>query len=677
MLKQIKDAMWVGSLEELNSEAINRAYKISSYMETYKYNDAVMAYEDIQLYMWRRMLELTKLWMWWASNEKYPLISWAYRTYTGMINKLKLDNVIVDTYLPSPSEEVLAGIENYKYLTTYFLQNKDNRKAWVAIKNEAIAIWSAFGKVSWKTNKSRVVKSSTKWKDGKYIFKYEDIEYGYPVLEYISYFHIIRDVTNANKNIWYWHYVTKADLKNVYWVSDETMKEIDKWWKQINFDFDKVKDINSRDVFIKEKCSESLLEQLSKYWWVRMWWATWLPKHDDWYALWSSDQKTYQMIEIYVEVWSETYKIQTVNGELISYWDANLPFSWSPIVQLDFITMPWEVLGIGIWQMGRWYQKNCDTLYNGMITANKISVWPMFSMEQDPMNKMEFFNYRPFWIIENSIWMESLEKIELVDRRAVQQNMDAIRVIETKFNDDLWLNPYITWAAWGIERSAEWVRQRKAWSNNKTSEFVDNIDDFYSDVAEKMVLLWKVYWDDIAVKEKGKRQQITKKDIHIWYKISFDAADITWEKAAEIQDAISIMNIIDRYNIDADTQEPIINNRELVTQILDKAKLHNIVKWNSEKLEELKQKKTYIDEKQKILSEWAPPQSPIDKVNLTINFADMAQYPEAQQILLQQAWLLQQQPQQQWWWAEPQTQDIVKPLEDVQQNVQQEQVQQF
>jgi ACT domain-containing protein len=60
MGKDIKEILDVDKFDEIADAVSQWAIKTSRYMEDREYRSAVQAYEDIQLYMGRRLLENTK-----------------------------------------------------------------------------------------------------------------------------------------------------------------------------------------------------------------------------------------------------------------------------------------------------------------------------------------------------------------------------------------------------------------------------------------------------------------------------------------------------------------------------------------------------------------------------------------------------------------------------------------
>lgn len=637
MNKKIKDRLEVDNLLELSEEVKSRAIKTAKYMETREYRSAVQAYEDIQLYMWRRLLENTKSWFGWSSNEKYPLIANAWKTYSGMMSRLNPNKVIVSTYMPTVSDDIKNWIPKYKSLVKYFLNKPETKSDLTQIVDEALAVWTAYGRVSWEKKKTKIVKKvSNWWKEWQKIIEYDTVERWYPVIKYCSYFNVLRDLSDNNRFIWERYFATKEQLNKDYDISKKDWEEIDKRQNDcvFSYDYNKVKNIASWDMEIRGRCNDVMISQYS--WWDWNAQARNLPRHDNWYNL-DKSNGLYEVFDIDISWVNETYNIILVNWFVVSAGESSQPFPWSKIIQLNFETMPWEVFGRWIWRMWRWYQSSVDTLYNSYLNSIKILTNPQFVQEETLTNNWpRVHNYIPRWVIPKSSWAYTLERLELVKASDTQNNLQAIQTIEAKFASDLWLNPYVTWASGWIERSAEWVRQRKLWTDNKVAKFLDNINIFVSEAVEKMALLQMTFGKDILEDIGWENINIKAKDILIWYKVTFDWEDILGEKSAKTAEAINILSSITPYNLDPDTWETVIDPKKLLKTVFDSVDLYDMVPTNKDRIEELKNKVEYMKEKRGVMSELQWPVDPFDRqnINITISWKDLMDIPEARQKIL-------------------------------------------
>lgn len=640
MAKKIKKVFWTDDKTKIASEVEQWARKTVSYMEAREYKSAVQSYEDIQLYMGRRLLENTKNGFWWSSNEKYPLIANAWKTYSGMMNRLNLNKVIVSTYAPTVNDKVKDSIKIYKNLVKYFLNKAESKIASMQIIDEALAIGTAYGRVTWHKESTKVVKkvhdTDIPWEKK---LEYETIERWYPVLKYCSYFNVIRDLTDANRYIWERYFATKLQLEKDYNISAKDWEAIEKGTSCIfNYDYNKVKNISAWDAEIKSKCMEICNAQASGRWWKTS--ASKLPQHDNYYSL--DKNWLYEVFDVDVNYGDETYNVVLVNGVVVFADLSKQPFPWPKIIQLNFETLPWEVFGRGIGRMGRWYQSSADTLYNSYLNSIKILTNPQFVQDETlSWTERKVHNYVPRGIVSRTSWANTLEKLNLVDASDTQNNLQAIQTIENKFAADLWLNPYVTWQSGWIERSAEWVRQRKLGTDNKVSKFLENINIFFTKAAEKMALLQMVFGQDILDEIDWEKISIKAKDIVTWFMVSFDWEDILWEKSAKTQEAINLLSSIAPFNIDPDTWEPVVDPKRLLNKVFEWIDMYDMVPTQEDRLKEMADKVDYMVNKRELLSKLQWPTDPFDKQNMTITLSgrDLMDIPEAREKILASIWI--------------------------------------
>ncbi len=640
-IKEIIPEVWnVDYDKQLASEVTARAKKISTYMQDKEYRSAVQSYEDIQLYMWKRYLDNLKWWFWWSSNEKYPLIANAWRTFSWIMSKLDINKVAISTYLPN-NKSASTNINHYKSLVKYFWSKHETKQSISQAIDEALAVWTGYIKVAWKKIKKRVVKKVSTV-NGEKVVDYQDIDYWYPILKYVSYFNVIRDLNPECRYIGEKYYMTKQQLIESYGKLD--FEKLDKWTKLFTQDYNKVKNIWVRDVEVRKKTENCLSNQLRG--------ASFnhedIPAHDDWYNL--DTNWLYEVLDIYINWYECTYNVVMVNGEAIVAWESTNPFPWSPIIQLNFMSMPWEIFGKWLWWMWRWYQSSVDTLYNSYLNSIKILTNPMFTMDETMSQMSKQITYAPRSVMSTATWVNTLEKLQLVKSEDTQNNLNAISTIEAKFNSDLGLNSYLTWWSWWIERSAEWVRQKKAGSDNKIAKFLDNISEFYSESMEKLVTLQKVFWDkELSFDELWKEINLNIWDILIWYKITFDWEDILWEKAAKNQELLSLINAIWPIDKDEVTNETFTNRRKIIEKIFSNVDMYDVIYEDEERIADIKQKVEFMKLKAQELSALSWPTDPFDKQNMsiTISWKDLMDIPEAREKILASIWIdIKQQPQQ-------------------------------
>lgn len=154
--------------------------------------------------------------------------------------------------------------------------------------------------------------------------------------------------------------------------------------------------------------------------------------------------------------------------------------------------------GQGLGEMGRPYQDMADTLWNSYMTAQRVVSAPMFTKEKSlgqKTNGQQVFNYRPFGIEEVTAGTNNngFDILKIINTQDVTGNLQAIQNLEAKFDKEMGLNAYTSGGNSGVERSAQGVREKKAVTENKIACYLDNINLFISDLAEKCALLMKAH----------------------------------------------------------------------------------------------------------------------------------------------------------------------------------------
>ncbi len=132
-------------------------------MSVHKYPTWIRNYEDIQLFMGGRYLELVKQNLSWMSNKKYPLISSAYKTYSGILRKLDVNKVSASSYIGS---EYNQYADNYETLVRFTFNQAESKEALQQIIDEGLLIGNAYAEVTWKEEETKVLVKATKTTDG-------------------------------------------------------------------------------------------------------------------------------------------------------------------------------------------------------------------------------------------------------------------------------------------------------------------------------------------------------------------------------------------------------------------------------------------------------------------------------------------------------------------------------
>ncbi len=425
----------------------------------------------------------------------------------------------------------------------------------------------------------------------------------------------------------------KAYLSRIQIEEDMNLKfNEDKWTEFRNhspvfaYNYNKCKDLGAWEQVLMEKCNDTVYNQMRG---IKVNLKT-LPTVMDWYGL-TNKNDVYEVCEVYNEGETETQKITFINGVYISSGPTKLAFPGAPIIKLKFLTIPGSQWGQGLGEMGRPYQDGADTLWNTYLTSQRIIAAPMFTKEKNlaqKSNGQQTFSYRPFGIEEVQAGANNngFDILRIIDPNAVTANLQAIQTLEAKFDKEMGLNAYTSGGNAGVERSAKGVTEKKAVTENKIACYLDNINIFLSDIAEKCALLMKAHGDDLEtnipdVEEKMK--VITVDDIYNGFKITFDADEILGTNQEKTNNLLQTLQFAQPYAIDPATGESLIDGKEVIAQIFENAGINNVIPTREKKLADLREDMQYMQEKAQVTGANQAGDKPKESMNFSISLKDI------------------------------------------------------
>lgn len=617
---------------------VNRTY---AYMEKYHYPAAVNAYEEQQHYMGRRLLDLIKQWQGWAANQKYPLSADAHKIYTWMLLALDLQKVDVQSFYPSLDKKDQKFITAYKHYARHFFSLWNNRTAWEDCIEEVVWVGTAYGRVKREEYNMDIVTKVNKKKDGTIEYETKEHKRWNAVLEHVSFFDVLPS-PSMHGQIWVRSFEKLSHVEYMYDVDKETMDKIKKWWYISNNNRKNVKRIGDWEAFLKKETAPCINAQMTG----GQYDLSTIPDHDAFFSI--VDKDLVEVVTIYVE-WErgKIYEYVLANRHLIHAEKSKIPINKLPIRKVTYNRIAWEEFGRWIYEDAKSYQKACDTLYNTWLTASLIASAPMFTMAKDFNNPMDHIHYEPFKIITMSQWIASLDRLNIIDYQALQQNLWQLNEITNKFYNSYGLNQYVTGWQGGIEKSAKWVAQRTAWTTNKFLKTIRALNDFASDILHIASAYDKVYGEDIITdiveEETWKKITISTEDLVNTYKISFNADDIVGDKQLDLQDSIALMQNLWWFDMDPETWEPVIDRKAWLEHIMKQKNMSNVVPSYEDKLNKTQEAVNYITKKREITKWIQPQEKPIDKTFLNLDFKDFT--PEDQQAIMS---MLGLKPDQAW-----------------------------
>lgn len=309
-----KDTQVLGTKEdEIVSNTQQWLNGVASYMSDHKYPTWVRSYEDFQLFMGRRYIELVQANLSWMSNKKYPLIASAQKTFSGILRKLDINKVHAASYLGAEYSEYS---DNYETFVRYVFNRPETKASMFEIFDEGLLLGNAYAEVSWKEETKKVLIKASKNENGS-AGQYKKIKRAYPVINYLSAFDVMEDITSPTER-----YIAKKARKSKIQITTEmklTLSE-EKWKECKNgaplfaYNYNRCKDLGSWEQTIMDKCAGVVESQLRG---VRTNYKH-LPNAMEWYNLGTEDD-VFEVVEAYAESEEETYKVIFINGIYISH----------------------------------------------------------------------------------------------------------------------------------------------------------------------------------------------------------------------------------------------------------------------------------------------------------------------------------------------------------------------
>lgn len=282
--------------DEVVTNVMTWLTNIAGYMATNKYPVWVQDYENLQLFMGRRYIELVKANLAWMSNKKYPLISSAYKTFSGLLRKLDVNKVRAASYV---GEKYTKYAENYETFVRYVFNRPETKEALFQVVDEGLLTGNAYAEVTWKEEEKKILTKIKQEADGTSSGKYETIKRAYPIIKYLSVFDVFEDIVSpksrlVGKKSYLSRIQIETELKLTF--SDEKWKEFQDSSPIFSYNYNRCKDIGAWETQIMEKCGETVYAQLKGQ---RVNYKN-LPNQMDWYNI-NTKNKVFEVIEAYSE----------------------------------------------------------------------------------------------------------------------------------------------------------------------------------------------------------------------------------------------------------------------------------------------------------------------------------------------------------------------------------------
>ena len=302
-----------------------------------------------------------------------------------------------------------------------------------------------------------------------------------------------------------------------------------------------------------------------------------------------------------------------VNGYFVYNWDSPFKY-WEDFAisgrEWPFIELTYEK-GVGcipswIWKKVMWHQKQCNALFNSIADAVYRHLNPVLAAVQgaitDPTTgnsptTIGYDEWKVYSINPSYAWMNNaITKIDFTDYNILSLAMNQFENIKADAYTICWVNSYVLWWEWKVERSRYWAEQRVAASKARLSPMIKSIGRFYSKLFYHWLWLSKQSWASVAyVQNEDEEYVINLSELDHRMKIVC-SADIWVEetKASKTQWLLTLMQNTAWFATNPITWLPDIDNRAFLESITDYAGL----KWF--KAMTVDEQKQYIDESYQI-----------------------------------------------------------------------------
>ena len=346
--------------------------------------------------------------------------------------------------------------------------------------------------------------------------------------------------------------------------------------------------------------------------------ATYLWYLWDWAPTWAIYDNTFNILDSssyceVVDLYIGDKLMVMVNGYFVYSWDS--PFKYSedfsissrewPFIELTFEKWIWCIPS-WIGKKVMWHQKQCNALYNSLADAMYRHLNPVLAAVQwaitDPTtgnapttigyDEGKVYSINPSYAGMNN----AITKIDFTDYNILQLAMNHFENIKADAYTICWVNSYVLWWEWKVERSRYWAEQRVAASKARLSPMIKSIGRFYSKLFYHWLWLSKQSWASVAyVQNEDEEYVINLSELDHKMKIVC-SADIWVEetKASKVQGLLTMMQNTSAFAQNPITWLPDIDNQAFLESIADYAWLRWFKAMTTE------EQKQYIDKSYEI-----------------------------------------------------------------------------
>lgn len=188
------------------------------------------------------------------------------------------------------------------------------------------------------------------------------------------------------------------------------------------------------------------------------------------------------------------------------YWEDSIIWKDWPFIELTFEKKKWTV-PVGIASKLKWHQKQCNALYNSLSDAMYRHLNPVLAIVQwaliDPTTgngptTIDYTEGKVYNINPSYAWMSSVSKVDFTDYNILSLSMSYFENIKADAYNIIWVNSYMLWWEWKVERSRYGAEQKVASSKARLSPMIKSIWRFYAKLFYHWLWLAKQSWAEIA-----------------------------------------------------------------------------------------------------------------------------------------------------------------------------------
>jgi len=505
----------------------------------------------------------------WQSNINYPMVSSAVDQMFANIFDFGYQIWISEEWLKD------ACIRAFDFRNVWKNTLKETAK-------EALITWKGYAR-------DFFIKEEFKEK-----FFWQEIksEIKMPSMQYISVFDVMYDRSKGIEKSSYkivrtfvsWDNIKKKVLPlilaNYSWEEHERItKKIDKnlkdfqlsFWSRFSmFDYNPVKSLTATTLWANSNNTQLQwdyynLSACSDKKWLLAWYNTDTSmKEDSKNYFLNANKSTYELVEYYTN--SEKYIF--VNGNIIYFWPSvsNL----SKIREVTFSNIPWTWNAMWMADKLTWHQDLQNTLWNAFVDNLKLLLWPMFKVTGNlPIGKDWKIDFKSFQAFRTN-GSTDIEKVQLWVTDFAPVNF--MQMNEAAAIKESWMDNYIAWGWWSIERTAAWVDLKFNQYKSKLTPLTDSIDQMMWNIMRSWILMFLKFF----TKEELWKMNIEITEVYETneqWKSKFKTFEVNW---IDIKQIIDESNISFTYNsLDKITKEwardTLIHNFQFIIQYMPQA----------------------------------------------------------------------------------------------------------